>query len=245
MIQKMIRVPVNRMSEDNPLEKKNENTTIHPAATVVLIKDSEQGMKILLVRRSKKLDFVGGAWVFPGGRIDSEDFSPGRSDDMESAARRAAVREVGEETGLRIDSEDLVYFSHWITPEESPKRYDTWFFIAAVNPAAVRVDGSEIREYKWFRPSEALRSQQAGNIQLMPPTFVTLQDLSRFDTAETALEHYRMRPPLRFSPRIVMVNGGVCSLYQGDAGYETRDPERPGLRHRFWMTDRGWHYEKG
>jgi ADP-ribose pyrophosphatase YjhB (NUDIX family) len=163
---------------------------------------------------------------------------------MESAARRACVREVEEETGLSIDPGDMVYFSQWITPEESPKRYDTWFFIAACKQTAVRVDGSEIREYKWFEPSEALGSQRAGDIQLMPPTFVTLQELSRFDTAENVLEYYRMRPPACFLPRIAMVPGGVCSLYQGDAGYETRDPDTPGPRHRFWMMDKGWRYEK-
>ncbi len=219
-------------------------TTIHPAATVVLIRDSEKGMEVLLLRRSKELDFVGGAWVFPGGRIDPVDYPDDRPDDMESAARQGAAREAREEANIHIDPGDLVYFSHWITPKESPKRYDTWFFIAAVNSMAVRVDGSEIREHKWFEPSEALESRQAGKIQLMPPTFVTLQELSRFDKAAAVLSNYRTSPPVRYSPRIVMVDGGVCSLYQGDAGYETKDPDKPGLRHRFWMMDSGWRYEK-
>ncbi len=218
--------------------------TIHPAATVVLIKDSEKGIEVLLLRRSKELDFVGGAWVFPGGRIDPADFPDGRPDDMASAARQGAVREAEEEAGVRIDPGGLVYFSHWITPEESPKRYDTWFFVTSVNSMTVRVDGFEIHEHKWFKPLEALESQRAGQIQLMPPTFVTLQELSRFDTAAAVLSNYRASPPVRYSPRIVMVPGGVCSLYQGDAGYETKDPDKPGLRHRFWMIDSGWRYEK-
>ena len=121
-------------------------TSIHPAATVVLIKDSEKGMETLLLRRNKKLDFVGGAWVFPGGRIDPTDYPDDRPDDMAFAACRAAVREAGEEANIRIDPVDLVYFSHWITPEESPKRFNTWFFIATANSMSVRVDGSEIYE---------------------------------------------------------------------------------------------------
>ena len=163
---------------------------------------------------------------------------------MESAARRAAVREAGEEAGIHIDPRDLIYFSHWITPEESPKRYDTWFFIASVNSMAVRVDGSEIHEYRWLSPSDALESQRAGRIQLMPPTFVTLTELSRFDKAAAVLDYYRGSPPARYLPRIVMLPGGVCSLYQGDAGYETKDPAKPGPRHRFWMMESGWRYEK-
>ena len=217
---------------------------IYPAATVVLIKDSERGLETLLLRRSRKLDFVGGAWVFPGGRIDPEDYPDDRADSMESAARQAAVREAGEEAGIFIDPHELIYISHWITPEESPKRYDTWFFIAAVNSMAVRVDGSEIHEYRWFKPSDALESQRTGRIQLMPPTFVTLKELSRFDAAAAVLEYHRGSPPARYLPRIVMVPGGVCSLYSGDAGYETKDPDKPGSRHRFWMMESGWHYEK-
>ncbi len=219
-------------------------TTIHPAATVVLIKDSEKGLEVLLLRRSKKLDFVGGAWVFPGGRIDPEDHPDDPSDNMESAARRAAVRETGEESGVCIDPGDLVYFSQWTTPEESPKRFDTWFFIAAVNAMAIKVDGSEIREHKWFRPSDALDSQRAGKIELMPPTFVSLQELSGFETTAAALDYYRASPPIRYLPRIVMITEGICSLYQGDAGYDTKDPDVPGPRHRFWMIDSGWRYEK-
>ena len=219
-------------------------TSIHPAATVVLIKDSEKGVETLLLRRSKKLDFVGGAWVFPGGRIDPTDYPNDRPDDMESAARRAAVREAGEEAGIRIDPGDLVYFSHWTTPEESPKRFNTWFFIAVVKSMSVRVDGSEIHEYMWMKPSEALESQRAGRIQLMPPTVVTLQELSGFNRVAAVLDYFRSSPPARFLPQIVIMPGGVCSLYQGDAGYDTKDPDKPGPRHRFWMMDSGWRYEK-
>jgi len=219
-------------------------TAIQPAATVILVKDSEKGLETLLLRRSKALNFVGGAWVFPGGQIDPTDYSDDQPDSLMSAARQAAVREADEEAGIPIDPGVLVYCSRWTTPEESPKRYDTWFFIAAVNTAAVRIDGTEIREYKWFQPAEALASQRAGKIELMPPTLVTLQELTRFDTTAAALNHYQTRLPPYFLPRIVIVPGGICSFYQGDAGYETKDPQRPGPRHRLWMMDSGWRYEK-
>jgi 8-oxo-dGTP pyrophosphatase MutT (NUDIX family) len=219
-------------------------TEIHPAATVVLIRDSKKGIETLLLRRSKKLDFVGGAWVFPGGRIDPTDYSHNQPDDMESGARRAAVREAGEEADIQIDPNELVYFSHWITPEESTKRFDTWFFIAAVDSMSVKVDGNEIHEYMWIKPSDALESQRDGRIQLMPPTFVSLQELSRFNRVSAVLDYFRSSPPTRFLPRIVIMPGGVCSLYQGDGGYDTKDPDKPGPRHRFWMMDSGWYYEK-
>jgi hypothetical protein len=40
------------------------------------------------------------------------------------------------------------------------------------------------------------------------------------------------------------VEGGAVALYHGDAGYDDTDPDRPGGRHRLWMLDRGWRYER-
>src|SRR3954469_14588714 len=96
-----------------------------PAATVVLLRDSERGLEVLLARRSSKLAFHGGAWVFPGGRIDPEDYRDD-PDDLEAAAKRAAAREAKEEAGVDVDAETLVHLSNWTTPEISPKRFATW-----------------------------------------------------------------------------------------------------------------------
>ncbi|MCK5783034.1 MAG: NUDIX hydrolase, partial [Desulfobacterales bacterium] len=162
--------------------EKEKKGTIHPAATVVLLRDCDQGIEVLLLRRSSKLKFVGGAWVFPGGRIDKEDFQKGNSSDTDTAAKNAAVRETQEEAGLVISPDDLIYFSHWTTPPESPKRYDTWFFIAGVDSGQVAVDGGEMKEHRWFHPGKALLAVQKKEIELMPPTILTITDLARFSS---------------------------------------------------------------
>src|SRR3954447_21865088 len=92
-----------------------------PAATVVILRDGETGLETLLLRRSSKLSFHGGAWVFPGGRIDDGDWHEG--DDILRAAARAAVREANEEAGIDLDVDSLVHLSNWTTPEISPKRF--------------------------------------------------------------------------------------------------------------------------
>ena len=51
-----------------------------PAATVVLLRDGDDGLEVLLARRSSKLAFHGGAWVFPGGRIDPDDYGDAPDD---------------------------------------------------------------------------------------------------------------------------------------------------------------------
>jgi len=213
----------------------------HPSATVVVVRDEGGELEVLLVRRSKKLKFHGGAWVFPGGRIDPEDHADG--DDIVDTARRAAVRELQEEAALEIDTADLQPISRWITPEFLPKRFDTWFFLAPARSVDVVVDGGEIRDFRWSTPSAALAEQSKGAIELPPPTFVTLTVLAQYSDVSTALEHVPAAQPQAFTPRICKVAGGACSLYEGDAGWQSSDPDAAGPRHRLWLLDSGWRYE--
>lgn len=217
----------------------------HPSATVVLVRDASPGLEVLLVRRSKKLSFHGGAWVFPGGRIDPADRSPEAPDDVVAAARRAAARELREEANLEIDPEHLRPISRWITPEILPKRFDTWFFLAPARSFDVVVDGSEIREYRWTLPAAALAERDAGAIELPPPTFVTLTELARCGDVAQAVGALCASEPRCFTPRICNIDGGACSLYEGDAGWQTSDPDAPGTRHRLWLLKSGWRYERG
>ncbi len=216
----------------------------HPSATIVLIRDGERGLEVLLVRRNAKLKFHGGAWVFPGGRIDPADRLPDRPDDLLAAARRAAVRELREEASLNLEADQLRALSRWITPDFLPKRFDTWFFIAPATTFDVVVDGGEIHEFRWTSPADALADQSAGAIELPPPTFVTLSELARCRDVVGALGELSVSEPRAFTPRICNIEGGACSLYEGDAGYDAVDPEAPGARHRLWLLKSGWRYER-
>jgi 8-oxo-dGTP pyrophosphatase MutT (NUDIX family) len=215
-----------------------------PSATVILLRDAGEGLETLLLRRNSRLSFHGGAWVFPGGRIDAEDYTTDAPQDTFSAARRAAVREVREEAGLVIVPEDLIPLSHWTTPEGQPQRFATWFFVAATPSGVVQVDGEEIHAHRWMRPALALAAQRAREIELPPPTFVTLQVLSAYRTVNTALVSLADKRPETFVPRLRRVPGGFCSLYQEDVGYADGNVERPGKRHRLWMLESGWRYER-
>lgn len=80
-----------------------------PAATLVIMRPADDGGpdEILMVKRSAKMAFAAGAVVFPGGRIDPDDYVVAHrhgygEGDVEGAARVAAIRETLEETGLAV-----------------------------------------------------------------------------------------------------------------------------------------------
>lgn len=220
------------------------SATPHPAATLILVREGDRGPEVLLVRRTSKLAFHGGAWVFPGGRIDDEDRqAAGFLDDIREAARWAAIREAKEEAGLAIERRSLVLLSRWITPEGLPKRFDTWFFAAPAADQEVVVDGNEIDDHRWMRAEDALAARARSEIELPPPTFVTLTQLQGQQQAAATLENLRQRPFCCYEPRLFLVEGGACTLYVGDAGYDSGEVTRSGPRHRLWMLDSGWRYE--
>lgn len=217
-------------------------TETRNAATAVLVRDGASGLEVLMVRRDSRIAFAGGHWVFPGGRVDEPDRAADATE--VEAARNAAVRETQEEAGLDLAPQSLVPFSHWTPPELAPKRYLTWFFLAEAPTARVRIDDHEIRDHAWLRPADALAKRNAGEIELGPPTWITLEQLSPLADVEAALTWARNNEPERFATRISIVEGGAVALYHGDAGYQESDASIAGPRHRLWMVADGWRYER-
>src|SRR5690606_4893281 len=83
-----------------------------PAAPGRPVRNGPDGVATLMLRRNSKLEFAGGMWVFPGGRVDPADRRDDDADELVAAAR-AAVREAREEAALEVDESSLVVFSHW------------------------------------------------------------------------------------------------------------------------------------
>jgi len=214
-----------------------------PAATVILARDGEAGLETLMLRRNSELAF-GGMWVFPGGRVDLRDHEGLAADDELGAARRAAVREAGEEAGVSVAPGALVPFSHWTPPPILPRRFLTWFFLAPAPPSDVVIDGAEIHEQSWMPPADALRRRDAREIELAPPTWVTLHELSSWSCVEEALAAARGRRPERFETRIAVEARGPVALWRPDAGWPDGDLAKPGRRHRLWMNQPRWRYER-
>ncbi|MEM9861259.1 MAG: NUDIX domain-containing protein [Myxococcota bacterium] len=204
------------------------------AATVVVVRAGPP-LEVVMVRRNTRLGYHGGAWVFPGGRIDPGD---GGATELDRA-RAAAVREAEEEAGLQLRTGELVHHAHWTTPEGRKRRFAVDFFFAQRSERVnLQADGEEILEARWAPPDEWLKARDGGEIHLPPPTFVTLWRLR-----ERGLDLFDA-PVERILPKPVKVPGGFASLYPGDAGYEARSADAQGARHRSLLLESGWRYER-
>jgi 8-oxo-dGTP pyrophosphatase MutT (NUDIX family) len=221
----------------------NEAAHASPAATVVLLRDVDAGLEVLMLRRDSAVAF-GGMWVFPGGRVDESDRRPEDRDDQ-GPARRAAAREASEECGIDVEPEALVPLSHWTPPATTPRRFATWFFLARAGSGEVVIDDAEIRDHAWLAPEEVLRRHAAGTVQLVPPTWVTLHDLAGAGDVAAALAGAAARSPVpRYDTRWADVEGGAVVMWEGDAGYVSCDPTLPGPRHRLVMRGTTWTFER-
>lgn len=224
----------------------SEPVTAQPSATVVLLRDApDGGLEVLLGQRGDALDFHGGEWVFPGGRVDPEDCRDGHAPDSREAACHAAVRECMEEVGVVVSLAGLAAWSHWTTPLERRKRFAAWFFLAPYEGGELRVDGVEMQCCRFMSPRDALAAQAAGSIGLPPPTFVTLAELLPFHSVADVFAAAETRVLPFILPHPQAVEDGVVSLYPGDAGYADRLLDCEGPRNRLVMRASGWRYECG
>ncbi|MEZ5567803.1 MAG: NUDIX hydrolase [Halioglobus sp.] len=219
-------------------EDARRSEPVYPSATVVLVRDGREGLEVLLVQRNAAVSHMGGMWVFPGGKVDEADYPEDR--DEYQAAVNAAIRETQEEAGVLVSADQLVHLSHWTTPEGAKKRFATWFFLTFLeDDQEVAVDGSEIANHRWVRPAAALAesANQAHELRLMPPTFVSLMDIA--DCLDCAQARALMggREAMIYAPRMVFVEDGVCFLYAGDAGYDEVCIDVDGPRHRLYMVN--------
>jgi 8-oxo-dGTP pyrophosphatase MutT (NUDIX family) len=103
-------------------------------------------------------------------------------------ARRRSFGELLAATGLVLRADLLHAWARWITPLDSPRRYDTSFFVALV-PDGQEADAhtTEAVEALWWHPGEALERWQEDEMQLMPPTARTLQEIAEFDDSAAVL----------------------------------------------------------
>ena len=121
--------------------------------------------------------------------------------DVDFNAHRDALN-AGEqtftETLTALDTEvagnEMHLFSHWLTPPGQPRRYDTWFLLAAAPPNQVGMhDDAETVASEWVRPIEMVDRWRRDEIDLIFPTMRTLLVMSEYDSSHDLLDLVRAR----------------------------------------------------
>jgi 8-oxo-dGTP pyrophosphatase MutT (NUDIX family) len=269
---------------------------IAPAATLLLLRDRGTQLEVLMLRREAALRFMGGMWVFPGGRVDVSDCTPAAAaqvaespateprlraldgsplaDALALGLRIAACRETYEEAGillvrqrdgrgpdrrqldalqaerervvrtpgtftqlladagLLLDIGRLVSWGHWITPSQERIRFDTRFFAAGTPEGqSASADGQESTELEWLTPQDACRAAARGEMQLAPPTLLTLEDLdeayARHGSVDALLNAERGRATPPVLPRIRTEGATMHVLMPWDPAYAETQGEGP------------------
>lgn len=226
-----------------PTSPPSRPAPLQPSATLVVLRDGRNDVEVLLLRRGRRLSAFAGIWVFPGGAMEDRDGCEAPGEDFQAAARQTAVRELNEETGLSLPAADLVPLARWTAPVVMPRRFDTWFFLAAAPRQRVQIDNGEIRAYRWIAPGAALGAHRSGDLPLFPPTWVTLYHLRHCRRVQAALADAAGRAPFHYAPKVVQAGPATCFLYGGDAAYTHLQLDAPGPRHRLWVRDNAWHLE--
>ncbi|GGO90641.1 hypothetical protein GCM10011584_22900 [Nocardioides phosphati] len=97
--------------------------------------------------------------------------------------------------GLVLRTDLLAGLSGWLTPTFEPKRYRTWFFVAALPAGQVTRDVStESDQVAWWSIGDALAAVGAGEMLMLPPTAVTLAELYDATSTDAALAIARALP---------------------------------------------------
>ncbi len=127
----------------------------------------------------------------------------------ELLAGRLTFDRLLREEGLVLSPDDLMLFSHWITPERLPIRFDTWFFLATLPPGqeAGHWEG-EIADGLWITPAEGLARHARGEFPMIPVQTRHLERFAGFDSLGALLDFARRKPVPAVLPAAAPGSGG-------------------------------------
>ncbi|MEU5041499.1 NUDIX hydrolase [Streptomyces griseorubiginosus] len=121
-----------------------------------------------------------------------------------------------ERRGLVLRSDLLGVWTRWITPEFESRRYDTWFFVAALPEGQrTRNASTEADRTVWIRPQDAAEGYDKGELLMMPPTIATLRQIAGYGSAAEALAAAPGRDLTPVLARARLVDGQIVLSWPG------------------------------
>ncbi|GAA3865299.1 NUDIX hydrolase [Streptomyces sedi] len=149
-------------------------------------------------------------------------------DDWEADRRALVARELSFSAFLArrslVPRGDLLRpWARWVTPEFESRRYDTWFYAAALPPGQrTRNASTEADHAAWLSAAEAVAGFDRGEMVMMPPTAATLRQLLPHRTAAEALAGAADHDLAPVLARATLVGDEVVLSWPGHEEFEKR-----------------------
>ena len=173
---------------------------------IAAIREAYEESGILLARHADGRHFAG-------------DQAAGEARDAVAKNERPFI-DLVRELGIKLDLSALSVFAHWITPPLTPKRFDTWFYVAvAPKDQLATCDGWETVDAEWIDPAHAIRLGVSGERTVIFPTRMNLQLLAEASSTGDAIARAQARDVVTVLPQIEMRDGVRVLTLPKDAGY--------------------------
>ncbi|WP_018547936.1 NUDIX hydrolase [Streptomyces sp. LaPpAH-108] len=144
-------------------------------------------------------------------------------------AHELSFAEFLDRRGLVLRSDLLGAWTRWITPEFESRRYDTWFFVAALPEGQrTREPSGEADRTVWTRPGEAAAGYDRGELLMLPPTITTLRQLLPYGTAADVLAAAPERDMTPVLARARLQGDEIVLSWPGHEEFTKRVPAAPG-----------------
>jgi 8-oxo-dGTP pyrophosphatase MutT (NUDIX family) len=178
---------------------------IEPALYLCAIRETFEEAGVLLARRGDEPVRL---------TEDVERFAAYR---RELAGRGGSLAGFAEQEGLRFSGDVMHYFSRWVTPAFSPKRYDARFFVATMPEGQDPLhDDVETTASTWIRPADAIAQARNGLFSIIFPTRKTLEELASFATAADVIASTAGKDIRPILPSVVIAEGNARVVLPGD-----------------------------
>jgi 8-oxo-dGTP pyrophosphatase MutT (NUDIX family) len=140
-----------------------------------------------------------------------------------------SLTELLRRRGLVLRADLLGAWAGWLTPVFEPRRYRTWFFVAEL-PAGQRTRdvSTESDQVTWLGAAAAVGAVDAGEMMMLPPTYLTCLELAAYAGPETAMAAAAGREIEMFMPEVVEGERATLSMPAPLEGLLARHLEEAG-----------------